>query len=95
MLLAVLFHHLHKTKEGRESAVGFRTCFVGLIGSLFKVADPLGSRRPGSSHPSVLATNREVKEGRAPFTPRFWRQAEIVKEGRAPFTLPFWRQTER
>ena len=35
-----------------------------------------GEGRPPSFHPSDLATNREVKEGRAPFTPRFWPQAE-------------------
>ena len=29
-----------------------------------------------SFHPSASATNREVKEGRAPFTPGFWRQTE-------------------
>ena len=31
---------------------------------------------PRSFHPSVLATNREVTEGRDPFAPRFWLQIE-------------------
>ena len=37
---------------------------------------PSRQGRPRSVHPSVLPTNRKVKEGRAPFTPRFWRQTE-------------------
>ena len=40
---AVCRENIPNKKEGRESAVGFRTCFVGLLGSLFRVADSLGS----------------------------------------------------
>ena len=39
---------------------------------------PTGERIPRSFHLSVLGTNREVKEGRAPFTSRFWPQTEIL-----------------
>ena len=41
--LAVLSTTFIRQKKGHESAVGFRTCFVGLIGSLSRVADSLGS----------------------------------------------------
>ena len=37
---------------------------------------PKGEGRPRSFHPSVLATNRKVKEGHGPFTPRFCPQTK-------------------
>ena len=41
-------------------------------------------------HPSVLTTNREVKEGRAPFHRSILTTNREGKDGRAPFTLRFW-----
>ena len=37
---------------------------------------PRGERRLRSFHAVVLATNRQMKEGRTPFTTRFWAQTE-------------------
>ena len=56
---------------------------------------PRGEVRPRSFHPFVLATNREVKEGRSLFIPSVLATNQEVREGRGPFTPRFLHQTER
>ena len=48
--------------------------------------------RPRSFHPSVLAANRQVKEGRSPFTPLFWPQTERRKKAALLSPLCFGRK---
>ena len=61
--LAVLSTTFIRQKKGHESAVGFRTCFVGLIGSLFRVADSLGSRWEWASISSGQACVHRLHHG--------------------------------
>ena len=73
---------LYDPKPSTNPALALRWFFYDLI-----LAGGRGPARggawPRAFHPSVLATNREAKEGRGP------------RLGRAPFTLWFWPQTER
>ena len=72
--------------------LGARVRCKGKVRGLVHLAvRDLSGLRPMLS-PLGFAHKPEVKEGRAPFTRRFWATNRKVKEGRGPFTSRFWPQ---